>query len=822
MNKKHNTQVRMAPFITFPLLALLACFFAGNGFGVEPRAVSGIYPSLATFNYNLGECGTGAVVPWADRLWVISYGPHMPYGSSDKLYEITPDLRQIIRPESIGGTPADRMIHRESQQLIIGPYLVDADRNVRVIPWQKMPGRLTGVARHLTDPKNKVYFATMEAGLYEVDVHSLEVTGLLKDRLNKPKPGIVLSETHPASVETKLPGCHGKGLFTGQGRVVFSNNGEKGTTNSNMVSGALGEWPGSGDYSLVRRAQFTEVTGPGGIYGNKHPDTDPLWSIGFDKRSLILMCLDAGKWTSFRLPKASHTYDGAHGWHTEWPRIRDIGKDDLLMTMHGGFWRFPKKFSAHNSSGIAPRSEYLCVIGDFCRWNDRIVLGCDVTAMSQFGNNRKAKGKYLTPGQSQSNLQFVKPEMLDAFGPALGRGAVWLDDEIKKGAASEPYLFSGFTQRALWLQHSASQPVTFTLEVDTKGNGEWTKLRDVVVGANETKFVEFKSNETGTWIRLTANQGCANATAFFQYRNNDPRTETASAVFDGIAKPTESKVSGALLRARGENKRTLSCATAEGYYELDGDLKLRRVDDDKMADTVRTGMEIPKTVLSTDSASVLYVDEKGRRWRLPKGDAAFDAPGVLGDERVDREVVTERDLFNCHGTFYELPADSSGGFGKIRPIATHNRRIKDYASYRGLFVISGIAGDAKGEHIIRSDDGKFALWVGALDDLWQFGKPRGHGGPWFDSSVKALVPSDAYLASGYDHKKLTLSHTSQESVTFKIESDITGTGKWGEVTSLTVKPGEKLEYKFPEAFAAYWLRVTSSADTTATAQFEYD
>jgi hypothetical protein len=80
----------------------------------EPRQISGIYPSLAMFN-NEGECGTGAVVPWADRLWVITYGPHLPFGSSDKLYEITPDLQQVIRPESLGGTPANRMIHTETQ-----------------------------------------------------------------------------------------------------------------------------------------------------------------------------------------------------------------------------------------------------------------------------------------------------------------------------------------------------------------------------------------------------------------------------------------------------------------------------------------------------------------------------------------------------------------------------------------------------------------------------------------------------------------------------------------------------------------------------------
>ena len=51
----------------------------------KPLCISGIYPNLAYFNKE-GECGTGAVVPWADRLWVITYGPHMPFGSSDKLY----------------------------------------------------------------------------------------------------------------------------------------------------------------------------------------------------------------------------------------------------------------------------------------------------------------------------------------------------------------------------------------------------------------------------------------------------------------------------------------------------------------------------------------------------------------------------------------------------------------------------------------------------------------------------------------------------------------------------------------------------------------
>ena len=133
----------------------------------------------------------------------------------------------------------------------------------------------------------------------------------------------------------------------------------------------------------------------------------------------------------------------------------------------------------------------------------------------------------------------------------------------------------------------------------------------------------------------------------------------------------------------------------------------------------------------------------------------------------------------------------------------------------------GIGADARGEHIIRSEDGKCALWVGAVDDLWSFGKPRGRGGPWFNSPVKASTPSDAYLATGYDQKRLTLSHASRHTVRFKVEADVAGTRTWSEVTVLEVQAGETTEYELPAAFGAYWLRVTADADTTATAQFTY-
>lgn len=769
-----------------------------------------------------GECGTGAVVPWADRLWVVTYAPHSPRGSSDKLYEITPDLRQLVRPESIGGTPANRMIHRESQQLFIGPYVIDANRAVRVIPYDKMFGRLTGNARHLTDPENRIYYATMEEGIYEVDVHSLAVKELWADEQQK------------QGRHANLPGYHGKGLYSGQGLLIYANNGEHGNEalqHPEVASGVLATWDGAADaWTVARRNQFTEVTGPGGLYGNPHPGSDPVWSIGWDHRSLILMLLEGGRWRAFRLPKSSHSYDGAHGWNTEWPRIRDIGERDLLMTMHGAFWRFPRTFSAANTAGLAPRANYLKVVGDFCRWNDRLVFGCDDTAKNEFLNKRKAKGSIAAP-QSQSNLWFVEPDRLDGLGPVIGRGGVWVSEDVAANAVSEPFLIGGYDRRGLHLAHEGDEPRTFLMEVDERGDGRWKKSREVTVPARGYTWVEV--TERGEWLRLSSAKPLTRATAWFQFANRDRRSAKPDAIFDGLAGADERRVAGGLVRALGNGKRALALAAMSagtngladiGYYELDADLKLRRAGDAAAFMQARKDAAIPAGVLSADDASVVFTDDGGRRWRLPKGDAAFDHEGPLGPCRVDREVATERDLFSAGGTFFELPAENAGGFARVRPVATHNLRIHDYCSYRGLFIMTGTRNGLRGRnpHIIRSEDGKAALWAGAIDDVWKLGKPRGVGGPWKNATVKAGEPSDPYLMTAYDRKSVTLSHAGVGRVAIALQVDFAGDGHWVTYQTFNVPPGRTVKYKFPAAFHAYWVRAIADSDTTATVMLEYE
>lgn len=811
----------------FTILALTSAASAQSA----ARSVSGIYPHLAVYN-DEGECGIGAVVPWAERLWVITYAPHRPNGSSDRLYEITPELRLIVRPESIGGTPANRMIHDESGQLFVGPYAIDRERNVRTIPYERMPGRLTGNARDLHEPAQKVLFATMEEGLYEVDVDTLEVRQLWSDEQAHGTNAAADPNRRPAN----LPGYHGKGLCSGQGVVVYANNGEfreLARQRPDIPSGSLCEWDGEADaWTVIRRNQFTEVTGPGGIHGNENPATDPIWSIGWDHRSLLLGVRSAearqgSHWRFFRLPKSSHSYDGAHGWNTEWPRIRDIGEHDLLMTMHGAFWRFPRGFGVDGWRGVVPRSNYLKVVGDFCRWQDRLVFGCDDVARNEFLNKRRAKGD-IAPGQSHSNLWFVEPARLDRLGPVIGRGAVFVDEAVRGGVPSDAFLLQGYELRGLHLRGAAGAEVA--LEVGD-GDGEWRRIARHRLPDDGYRFESLTDAGDTAWIRVVPLVDQLRFTAAFSFRQRDGRDATASEGFAGLAHSGQ-RLTGGLLRSRGGDLRTLGLLAHShdgdeiGYYELDADLRLQRSDDAAARDYQREHAAIPGEVLTVDAASVLVVDDAGRRWRLPKrGDTPdTQAPDShsLGAYRVDREVVTERDLFHAHGSFYELPAENAGGFAKLRPVATSDRQVHDYCGYRGLLVMTGVAESAAADdpHIVRSQDGRAAVWVGAIDDLWQLGKPRGVGGPWRDSEVAADEPSDPYLMTAYDRKVLTVA--ADRDVAITVEVDVTGDGTWCTWQRLSVRAGEPLQRAFPDDFSAYWVRCTADADCRATAQLVYE
>lgn len=434
-------------------------------FGYGTACHSGVYPHLAALSDSYSEAGIGAVVPWAGRLWYVSYVAHKA-GSGVGLYEIDvsagkgdeSDLPRSgpqrashkldsspfpaplgirRRPESIVGTHANRMIHRETNQLIIGPYLIDSKGNVRVFR-ALADERLTGTMRHLTDPAHKVYFQAMEGNFYEADLRTLTATKLYN-----------LTETLGIGART-----HFKGAYTAQGRVVVANNSYfEEDQRDGQGRGRLAEWDGR-EWTILERTAFCDVTTAAGIMP-VDDDQSTLWANGWDRRSVVLKVLHEGQWHTYRLPKGSQSYDQA--WCTEWPRIRSFAPGQMLLDMHGLYYKMSPEFRPGSTGGLAPYVSHLKMTPDFCTCEH--AAGKESPLLVFAGNENSSMGHRLrTGGQPQSNLWFGTLEQVGEWGSPAGWGGPWLGDPVQADLPSDPFLIRGFSNRTLHLSLGGPAP----------------------------------------------------------------------------------------------------------------------------------------------------------------------------------------------------------------------------------------------------------------------------------------------------------------------------------------------------------------------------
>ena len=788
------------------------------------RFIGGVYPHLTTYSQSRvdglfnradsSECGIGAIVPWAGKLWMVTYAPHRPQGSDHKLYSIDPkSMEMTIHRESVGGTPAGRMIHAESKQLFIGHHVINESGEARTIQPKDMPGRVTAWARHLSDPMNKVYMYDMEGMLYEVNVKTLAVDKLFHN---------------------PVPGEHGKGAYTSQGKLVVANNGISGghdpknhwvVTPSEKLGpedrGSLATYDGK-NWEIIEQRQYTDVTGPDGIAPTEESSQKPLWTIGWDKRSLRMQVMDNGRFQTFLLPKGCLNNDAAHGWFTEWPRIREIGQGRYLMDMHGLFFEFPGGFRHANTAGIKPIARHLRYIPDFCDWNGRLVLATDETSV---------QGNPLA-GQPQSNLWFGRYEDLQNWGEASAAGSIWINDTVKANEPSLPFLIHGFKRRVVHL--AATPGTTFRLELDIQGDNHWTLYQSLKAsGAGYSSHI-FPEDLNAQWVRVSLDRDNAKTSVAFHYsdtRSHDP-AGPGKQLFEVLAEIDSSEPVPSLHMFPAKKNRNLEIVRRQGDQVSFLELNAESFDYKEVAGSDELKKKsVVRPVFTVDEASViLNVTESiqgqtlKHTLRLPKGSSAFDKSLAEGWPRDEREVESERTLANIHGTFYEVPFWIVGEgplFTKMKPVCSHNKRIDDFASWRGLLWLSGVKSAApESEHLIRSNDGKTALWAGGVDDLWKLGKPIGSGGPWKNSSVKANVASDPYLMNGYDKKTLVLKADCDCDVRVEVDFDLLS--GFHSYKTIKLKAGQETEYVFPTGFNAHWVRCVCSTDATATAWLRYE
>jgi hypothetical protein len=450
---------------------------------------SGVMPHLAQVA-DLGpprsEIGVGCLMPFAGKLYVLNYSSHRrATGTGTGLRVIEADLSMTRHPAAVDGTYANRMVHHPSNQLIIGPHLIDPQHRVRTVP-ELIDIRLAGTSPHLSEPARLVYMLGMEGELFELDVHTLACTQIadLQQHLGTEGEGMV----------------HFKDCFTNSGRlVVCSNEYMDADFAGARAQGRLAEWKGSGAWTVLERKPYVGLGGIVGFGGT-------TFAIGWDRASALLSVHTASNdtWTRYRLPKASHCFD--HKWQTEWPRVRSVEHERLLLDCHGTFYELSPHAYAQRIWGVRPVGTHLTVVPDFCSWRGLLVMGSD-NASADFGGT-------LTTAEPQSGIWMGRLDDLWQLGKPAGWGGPWWDDPVHAGQPSDPFLMTGFGHKCLHLSHTAGRSVSFDLELDALGTGRFQRYATLETA--DTLVEVFPPGLSAHWARLVPRANCT-ATAQFHY-----------------------------------------------------------------------------------------------------------------------------------------------------------------------------------------------------------------------------------------------------------------------------------------------------------------
>jgi hypothetical protein len=456
----------------------------------SPLQFGGVVPSLA-LSAHLGpprsELGIGGLMPWCGRLYAVTYVSHRRRsGTGAGLYYIDEDFALHKCPESEDGTYTNRLVHHETNLCIIGPHVIDPGHRIRTVK-ELTEVRICATMRHLEDPANKVYMLGMEGEFFELDLRTLAAKKLfdLTQVLGTPGEGRV----------------HFKNGYTAFGRVVIADN----TYDEKDFSGAaedgrLAEWDGS-EWRILERKPFTEVSGRG-VFGGT------IFATGWDRASAILKVFTNADrtWRTYRLPKASHTFD--HMWQTEWPRIRETEHERLLMDCHGLWYELSPWAYGNRVWGVRPISTHLWVHGDFCSWKGLLVVGAD--------NASPSGGANALAAEPQSGFWFGKTDDLWRLGKPAGWGGPWWKSPVEACTPSDPYLMTGFEHKCVHLMHDSDRPVNFTIEVDFLGDGTWKTLTSRSVASGAYEHYVFEPGFGAHWVRFSVDRACR-ATAYLTY-----------------------------------------------------------------------------------------------------------------------------------------------------------------------------------------------------------------------------------------------------------------------------------------------------------------
>ncbi len=445
-----------------------------KGVAKNRRGVIGF--SVPSGNANW-ESGVGALLPWADRLWVSTYLAETNQVSGSGLYSIN-QARDVKLEHQHNGCHAGRMVHKESEQAFIANCVVSKAGSVTPIPTFTGTGqfhRITAWTRHRTTPSTHVYAVTMAGLVFEVNVTTLAATQV-------------------ANAATAL-GIVGQPHFKGAWCTAGATARLYVVNNTDQPDGRLAMWDGT---------TWTTLSSLGGAI-EVYAGVGPLTALGLDgpphgPLSAVLYMIDndgTGNLRRFRLPLPDYAF--TYYLRQEWMRRRMVSEFGHLMCAYGLMYRMGVQSIGGGTwaggslyPSIVPVCRYLRAITDFCFWDGNFV----------YGANDLAPGDVSEPtgGQANSGITFGDLEDLAQWGKPVGVGYFQKSGALAANAKTDPMLMRGFDGKTLHIINNDATDIPLGIR-PIQGSTELGYM-DILVPAGKYWYHTFPHGYSADWLRL--------------------------------------------------------------------------------------------------------------------------------------------------------------------------------------------------------------------------------------------------------------------------------------------------------------------------------
>ena len=212
---------------------------------------------------------------WAGGLYYVSYLSVPNAGTGGYLYRVEANMSMTVLHHH-NSCYANRMIHPKTNQIVIGPYVIDTEGNIKIFK-DLLSDRLGGMALHINKPDEMVYLLSMDGPLYEANVVTMEVTKLydLADVLGINK--MSGEQPHFKAAHTSVAGL----LYVASNTFEQSDF-QDSANNGNPYSGGgrLASWDGNPahNWTILERTAFVEVTG-------RRNFGEVVYAVGWDAAS---------------------------------------------------------------------------------------------------------------------------------------------------------------------------------------------------------------------------------------------------------------------------------------------------------------------------------------------------------------------------------------------------------------------------------------------------------------------------------------------------------------------------------------------------------